>query len=153
MTASSDRPSLAVDNDAAQRDAVTAFVAELQAGWDEHDADVTDRSLADDVIWGSPFGATLQGYAELHDIHVRLKEQGAGGPASRFEIVHVLAPTPDVVIAQVRRQAVDSAGQPLESSADLTGPFSEMALYVLTRRDGRWWLAAGQNTPVRPKPS
>jgi hypothetical protein len=27
-----------------------------------------------------------------------------------------------------------------------------MALYVLVRRDGTWWLAAGQNTPVRPAP-
>jgi hypothetical protein len=30
--------------------------------------------------------------------------------------------------------------------------FSEMAMYVLVRRDGKWWLAAGQNTPIRPKP-
>jgi hypothetical protein len=27
-----------------------------------------------------------------------------------------------------------------------------MALYVLVRRDGKWWLAAGQNTLMRPKP-
>jgi hypothetical protein len=24
-----------------------------------------------------------------------------------------------------------------------------MALYVLVRRGGTWWLAAGQNTPIR----
>lgn len=23
-------------------------------------------------------------------------------------------------------------------------------MYVLVRRDGQWWLAAGQNTPIRP---
>lgn len=28
-----------------------------------------------------------------------------------------------------------------------------MALYVLVRRDGQWWLAAGQNTIVRPTPT
>ncbi|HLJ34732.1 MAG TPA: hypothetical protein VKU38_13810 [Ktedonobacteraceae bacterium] len=25
-----------------------------------------------------------------------------------------------------------------------------MALYVLVRRDGEWWLAADRNTPIRP---
>jgi len=32
------------------------------------------------------------------------------------------------------------------------GRFSEMALYVLIRREGTWWLAAGQDTPVWPEP-
>jgi hypothetical protein len=37
-------------------------------------------------------------------------------------------------------------------SNDLTNAFSEMALYVLVRRGGTWWLAAGQNTPMLPPP-
>jgi hypothetical protein len=65
--------------------------------------------------------------------------------------VQVLVPSPDVAIAQVRRVALDGEGHPIEPNLDTTKPFSEMALYVLIRRDGAWWLAAGQNTPVRPK--
>src|SRR5450631_3494503 len=53
-----------------------------------------------------------------------------GGPLAR----------PWVALAQVRRVALDPDGQPLTPSADLTGSFSEMALYVLVRRDGTWWL-------------
>jgi pyridoxamine 5'-phosphate oxidase family protein len=94
------RPSLDVEAAArSANDAVAALVEELQAGWDQQDADVTDASLADDVVWGSPFGATLQGYAPLHDIHVRLKRQAAGGTSSRFEIVNLLAPGPNVAVA------------------------------------------------------
>jgi len=148
------RPSL--DTESAARPAngaVVGLVAELQAGWDQHDADVTDGSLADDVLWGSPFGATVQGYEPLHAIHVRLKQHAAGGTSSRFEIVNVLAPAPNVAVAQVRRVALDRDHEPVEPTSDLTGPFSEMALYVLVRRDRTWWLAAGQNTPVRPPPS
>jgi uncharacterized protein (TIGR02246 family) len=145
------RPVLDIDSAASDaRAAVAALVAELQAGWDTHDADITDGSLANDVLWGSPFGATLQGYEPLHAIHIRLKEHAAGGPSSRFEIVNVIAPAPDVVLAQVRRLALDVDGNAIDPTADLTGAFSEMALYVLVRRDGTWWLAAGQNTPVRP---
>ncbi|MEU2034521.1 hypothetical protein [Nocardia amamiensis] len=61
-------------------------------------------------------------------------------PPSRFEVVATLAPAPGVVVTQIRRQATDADG------------FSEMAMYVLVERDGRWWLAAAQNTPVGVSP-
>jgi PPOX class F420-dependent enzyme/OxyR family protein/uncharacterized protein (TIGR02246 family) len=133
-------------------EAVQGLVAELQAGLDSRDADVYNRHFAADVIWGSPFGATVHGYDRLHAIHIQLKREQRGGPSSRYEIVAVLSPAPDVALAQVRRVALDPDGQPVTPSADLTGSFSEMALYVLVRRDGTWWLAAGQNTPVQPVP-
>jgi uncharacterized protein (TIGR02246 family) len=135
------------------RKAVLALVGELQRGWDLHDADLSNRHFADDIVWGSPFGATVRGYEELHAVHVRLKQQARGGPSSRFEVVDVLAPTPEVVITQVRRVALDPTGAPIDPSNALTGSFSEMALYVLVHRDGTWWLAAGQNTPIRPPPA
>ena len=148
------RPSLGAGGGAAQRakQAMADFVAELQAGWDRHDADVTNRHFADDILWGSPFGITLQGYEQLHAIHVRLKQHARGGTSSRYEIVQVLSPVADVAIAHVRRVALDDAGEPIEPTSDVTGPFSEMALYVLVRRKGTWLLAAGQNTIVRPQP-
>jgi uncharacterized protein (TIGR02246 family) len=129
-------------------DAVASLVDELQAGWDRRDADVSNRRVAADVLWGSPFGATVRGYDELHAIHRRLKARSTGGPASRFEIVDIAAPMPDVALAQIRRVALGPEGRPVEPGNDLQGSFSEMALYVLVRRDGTWWLAAGQNTPI-----
>lgn len=139
----------------AARQAVAQFVAELQAGLDRRDADVYNRRFAEDVIWGSPYGAVIHGYEELHAIHARfnsLPEQ-PGGPLSRYEIVQVTTPAPDVALAQVRRQALDPDGKPVNPTADPTGAFSEMALYVLIRRKGTWWLAAGQNTLIRPGPT
>jgi PPOX class F420-dependent enzyme/OxyR family protein/uncharacterized protein (TIGR02246 family) len=149
------RPSFDIEGAAAQRanEGVAQLVEELQAGWDQHDSDITDHSLANDVLWGSPYGAALQGYEKLHDIHIRLKDQVKGGPTSRFEVVRVLAPTPDVVVAHVRRVALDSDDHALEPTSDLTGAFSEMALYVLVHRNRTWWLVAGQNTPLRPPPT
>jgi uncharacterized protein (TIGR02246 family) len=145
------RPALGTEEDEAQVaiDAVARLVEELQAGWDQHDAELSNRHFAADVMWGSPFGTTVQGYEELHAIHVRLKQQRKGGPSSRFEIVRILAPAPGVAVAQVRRVALDPEGQPIEPSDGTTGSFSEIALYVLVRRGGDWWLAAGQNTPIR----
>jgi hypothetical protein len=90
------RPTLGLEGAEAHQaiDAVARLVEELQAGWDQHDADLSNRHFAADIMWGSPFGATVQGYGDLHAIHVRLKQQGRGGPSSRFEIVRVLVPAP-----------------------------------------------------------
>jgi PPOX class F420-dependent enzyme/OxyR family protein len=132
--------------------AAQALAAELQAGFEAKDADVSNRHFAADIAWGSPFGATVHGYDDLHAIHVWLKKQDRGGTRSRFEVVTVLAPAPGVAVAQIRRTALDDQGRAVEPSGDLTKAFSEMALYVLVRRGGTWWLAAGQNTPVLPPP-
>ena len=106
----------------------------LQAGLDAQDAHRYDACFGADVLWGSPRGQTLDSIEELLPIHLRLMARAAA-PPSRFELVEVRAPAPGVAIAQIRRQALD-------------GGFSEIALYVLVERIGRWWLAAAQNTPI-----
>jgi PPOX class F420-dependent enzyme/OxyR family protein/uncharacterized protein (TIGR02246 family) len=153
--AGSGRPALARGARATREaaDAAARLVEELRAGWDARDAGITNRHFATDILWGSPFGATVHGYEPLHAIHLRLKQQGRGGPASRFELVKVTAPAPGVALAQVRRAALGPDGQPVEPSKDLTGSFSELVLYVLVRRGGTWWVAAGQNTPIQPPPA
>jgi len=130
--------------------AVAALVTELQQGWDQRNAAISNRHFAADVAWGSPYGATVHGYDQLHAIHTRLKQQGTGGAASRYEIDRAFAVSDDVIVVHVARYALDPEGHPIEPSSDTTGAFSEMALYVLVRREGVWWLAAGQNTPIRP---
>jgi PPOX class F420-dependent enzyme/OxyR family protein/uncharacterized protein (TIGR02246 family) len=136
-----ERPALGLDAAGAER-AVARLVEELQRGLDARDAAVYNRSFAADVIWGSPYGATVSGYEELHAIHRRLQAQAAAGPRSRYEIVQTLVPANGVALAHVRRVALAADGRPAPDG------FSEMALYVLVRRGGAWWLAAGQNTPI-----
>lgn len=132
----------------AAREAVDAFVATLQLGIDSGDADTYNAQFADDVLWGTPYGETVVGYDTLHDIHRQLLGKKVAGPSSRYEAVNVSAPAPGVAVAHVRRSALDEQGRPLP----IGDAFSEMALYVLVQRDGQWWLAAGQNTVMRPKP-
>ncbi len=130
---------------AAAETVAAELAAQLQLGGNAMDADVYDAWFAADILWGSPYGATLAGFTELNAIHRRFMNQSpsttpAPAPASRFEVVSVLAPTPGVVVTQIRRQALAAGG------------FSEMALYVLVEREGRWWLAAAQNTPIGQPP-
>jgi uncharacterized protein (TIGR02246 family) len=143
------REILGIDNPQAEA-AVQAFAAGLQAGYEQRDADVLNRQFAADVIWGSPFGALVESYDRLHPIHVRFQAKPRSGPSFRYQVRHVMAVSDDVVIAHLARLAVGPDGEPLPPSFATDQPFSEMAMYVLVRRDGQWWLAAGQNTPMRP---
>jgi uncharacterized protein (TIGR02246 family) len=144
-----DHRTLGIDNPAAEA-AVQAFAAGLQAGHDQRDAEVLNRQFAADVIWGSPFGALVEGYDQLHPIHVRFQQKPRTGPAFRYRVHHVMAISDDVAVAHIARLAMGSDGNPRPPSSAPDQPFSEMAMYVLVRRDGQWWLAAGQNTPIRP---
>jgi uncharacterized protein (TIGR02246 family) len=129
---------------------VDAFTAGLQAGHDQRDAEILNRQFAGDVIWGSPFGALVEGYDQLHPIHVRFQQRAAQSPRFRYQVRHVLPLSDDLIVAHIARLALTDDGEPLPPTADPDQPSSEMAMYVLVRRDGRWWLAAGQNTPIRP---
>jgi uncharacterized protein (TIGR02246 family) len=132
------------------RAAAEEFAAGLQAGHDQRDAEMLNRQFAADVIWGSPYGALVEGYDQLHPIHVRFQRAAADRPRFRYQVRHVLAVSSDVVVAHIARLALGPGGEPLAPSAGPSQPFSEMAMYVLVSRDGEWWLAAGQNTPMRP---
>jgi hypothetical protein len=82
----SPRPALSNNPDWARaaRDAVDEFVAELQEGIDTGDARIYNAHFSDDVMWGSPYGATV-GFATLHSIHRQMFERGVAvtGPSSR----------------------------------------------------------------------
>ncbi|WP_406268844.1 SgcJ/EcaC family oxidoreductase [Nocardia sp. NBC_00881] len=134
------RPTLSDPEAAARAHEVAAeFAAGLQRAGAAGDADGYDSDFAADVLWGSPFGASVAGYAELNTLHHRLMAANVA-PRSRFEVVAVRTPAPGVLVTQIRREATDTDG------------FSEMAMYVLVERGGRWWLAAAQNTPVGVSP-
>ncbi|MBF6327216.1 SgcJ/EcaC family oxidoreductase [Nocardia transvalensis] len=132
------RPTLSDQAAEAQAHAVAGeLAAELQRAGETADADLYDNSFATDVLWGTPFGATVIGYDRLNAIHHQLMDRQVA-PPSRFEVVAAASPAPGVVVTQIRRQATDP------------GAFSEMAMYTLIEREGRWWLAAAQNTPIDP---
>lgn len=135
--------------------AVEELVAALQSGWDTSSADVFDAPFAADVVWGSPFGQTISGYDKLNQLHKMIMSKGAL-PKTVYEVVNVLALREGVVVAHVRRRNLGEGegkgGEVVAGKKVGDGRFDEMAMYVLIEREGRWWLAAGQNTVVGEAP-
>jgi uncharacterized protein (TIGR02246 family) len=145
------RPRLTIQDDTAD-EVVARFAAGLQRGHDSRDADILNAQFAADVAWGSPFGALVLGFDELHAIHTSFQARArhGQGTAFRYEVRHVMPVTDGVVVAHIARLALGEDGDPLPPTEDRDAPFSEMAMFVLVRRNDEWWLAAGQHTPMRP---
>lgn len=138
------RPSLGQNLD---REPVEAFVRNLQEAIDTGDAGRFNLHFAEDVHWGSPFGAVAVGYTQIHAIHGRMFASVKPTPgASCYSVEHVLFPEETVAIAYVRRASPTS-----RATADphAPGSFDELAMLVLVLRDGVWWLAAAQHVPDR----
>jgi hypothetical protein len=119
---------------------------------------VAGIARADAAAAGEAFRAGLEagpdqhGYDRRHPIPIRFVSFQHGGgekPRCRCGVRHVLSLSDEVVVADIARLRLDSGGEPMPSGADPQQPFSEMAKCVLVRRDGQWWLAAGQNMPMR----
>ncbi len=140
-----ERPVLAI-GDASE--AVNGFVAGLQAAVDASDADLFNQAFAEDVLWGSPFGAVVAGYDDIHAIHLGMFAGGAtaAGGGSHYEVEHARRLADDVAIAYLRRSSQAERGAQQPGRADT---FDELALVVLVHRADRWWLAAGLHTPDR----
>jgi uncharacterized protein (TIGR02246 family) len=146
-----ERPTLALGDGNA---AVARFVDGLQRAIDAWSADQFNERFANDVLWGSPFGAIVEGYEQIHEIHAqmfgaaRARQAGSVGTSgrSRYEVETARLIAEDVAVAYVRRLSLGPRADEQPGRADA---FDELALVVLVRRDGEWWLAAGLHTPDR----
>jgi len=138
------RPTLSLDLSA---EPVNAFIRQLQEAIDTGDAELFNLHFAEDVLWGSPFGAIAIGYEQIHAIHTRMfSSVTAVAGASRYEVEQVRFPVENVAVAYVRRVSAIH-----ETTVDQSKPgsFDELALLVLVKRDEQWWLMAAQHVPDR----
>lgn len=88
-------------------------------------------------------GLQLDGRDALLDANRR----GLAGPLrdehARYQVRDITFLRPDVAVAHKRAWATDPDGEPIAVGHAM------VAVYVLVREDGRWWVAARQNTLVQ----
>lgn len=126
---------------------IAEFVSQWQTAIDTGNAELFNQAFAQDVLWGSPFGALVSGYDQIHAIHSRMFANSTPVPgASRYQVAAFSQPTADVAIVYLRRLA---AVLPEQKEPSLGSAFDELALIVLTRKADKWWLAAAQHLPDR----
>ncbi len=131
----------------ADRDAILAVIATLEHAVNTSNGDLFDSVLSEDVIWGSPKGQIVLGLDQLNPIHQRLAANSRQyGYSSRFTVEALGFLSADVACASVRRTGLDEHEMPLNPCPGSI--VQELVLYVLVRREDRWWIVSAQNTPV-----
>jgi uncharacterized protein (TIGR02246 family) len=121
---------------------IKQVVADVERGFNTNDAALMNRHVAPDATLVSAMGVRLVGLDEV----MAASEAGLAGPLrdqyARYEVRDVRFVRPDVALAYKEAYAVTVDGSPIEPDHTMC------ALYVLVRTDGRWLIAARQNTLV-----
>lgn len=126
--------------------AIRAVIAQAEHAFNTDDADLLVASMAADVVAVGVNGARVLGREAV----LATARAAFAGPLrdqyARYEVVDVSCIGPDVALAHKNAHATSADGVPIDVGHAMT------ALYVLARRDGRWWIVARQNTLVSPPP-
>jgi uncharacterized protein (TIGR02246 family) len=123
------------------------FISELQKAIDIGDADLFNKQFASDVLWGSPFAAIAAGYEQIHAIHKKMFTAVVPVKgAVKYEIENIRFLSENVAYAYVRKISQIQKNSNQETKP---GSFDELALFILVKQNGQWWLAAAQHVPDR----
>ncbi len=95
----------------------------------------------EDAIWTTAHGKRLTGRDEIASFTRQVLPGAAKEATATYEVAHVLFIRPDVAAVKIRQRPVTPAGEPLDQNEG-------SPLYILSREDGEWRIAVGQNTIV-----
>lgn len=96
----------------------------------------------EDAIWTTAHGKRLTGRDEIAAFtRQRLPGSTKEGVTATYEVENVLFIRPDVAAVKIRQRPVRLDGTPVDENEG-------SPLYVLSKEDGEWKIAAGQNTIV-----
>jgi uncharacterized protein (TIGR02246 family) len=131
------------DASEADVEALRAIIADVQTGFNENDPERLNEHFTDDGTAVNVMGVLLEGREAM----VRVSSELLAGPLkdehARYALSDVAFLTPHVAVAHKTARAIDRDGAPLDHRDVM------IALYVFVRREGRWRIAARQNTLIR----
>ena len=128
---------------AADVEQITQVVRDIETGFNTNDVELCVRHFTADASAVSALGVRTTGRDALVEAH----RAGLGGPLAdehaHYEVDDVVFLHRDVALAHKRAWATTPTGELLAPDPAM------VALYVMVRRDGRWWIASRANTLVQ----
>lgn len=145
MTTASAPPSVTHTGSADDSAAIHGVVADIETAFNTNDPELMTKHFAADGSAVDAMGRPLHGLSALREA----ADAGLSGflrdQYVRYEVSGVDLLRADVAVAYKTARATDADGEPIGVGHEM------VAMYVLVKEDGRWWIAARQNTLV-PQP-
>ena len=127
---------------AADRAAIEAIVADVETGVNTKDPELSVAHFARNGTAVSVGGVRSSGLDALLEAHRAAFAGPLRDQFARYDVIDVVFLRPDVALAHKAARAVQADGTPIDVGHAM------VALYVLVKERGRWWIVARQNTLV-----
>ncbi|WP_245785947.1 SgcJ/EcaC family oxidoreductase [Lentzea albida] len=121
---------------------IEALVATVQHSQQNELAEEFIALFREDAIWTTAHGRRLTGRDEIASFTRQVLPGAAKEATATYEVAHVLFIRPDVAAVKIRQRPVRPDGTPLPDQNEGS------PLYILSKEDEGWRIAAGQNTIV-----
>ncbi|RCV47431.1 SgcJ/EcaC family oxidoreductase [Marinitenerispora sediminis] len=122
--------------------AITRVVKDVETAYNTNDPDLMTAHFARDASAVNAVGVRLTGRDELLEANRRGLAGFLKDEYVRYDVSDVVFLRPDVALAYKEARATTADGELIDRDPAM------VALYVLVREHGRWWVAARQNTLV-----
>ncbi|EWS81813.1 EcaC [Brachybacterium phenoliresistens] len=130
------------DSSSSDAEELVALVEELQRTQREEDADGFLDLFDDDAVWVTGGGRRLIGKDVISAFTRQVLPGFAARGSVRYVVEHIRFLSPDLALTGVDQEALTRDGAPLSPRQE------GRPSYLWLRTDGRWRIAAGQNTAV-----
>ncbi|AOS60932.1 YybH family protein [Actinoalloteichus hymeniacidonis] len=122
--------------------AITQVIADTQTAFNTNDADLLTEHFAENATVVNAVGMMMSGRPTLHAANQRGLAGFLRDEYARYEVLDVRFPRPDVALAYKNARSTTPEGELIDVDPTM------IALYVLVKEAGRWWVIARQNTLV-----
>ncbi len=126
----------------ADRSAIEAVISDVETGFNTKDPELSVAHFARNASAVTVGGARSSGLDALLAAH----RSAFAGPLrdqyARYDVLDIVFLRRDVALAHKGARAVEADGTPIDVGHAM------VALYVLVKEGGRWWIVSRQNTLV-----
>ncbi|MFK8911472.1 SgcJ/EcaC family oxidoreductase [Streptomyces sp. YS-3] len=133
----------AADGQQGDVEAIVRSVAEVQYAQQNELVDAFMSNFrTQHPVWTTAHGKRLSGWDEIDAFTRQVLPGAMAQSTATYEVVRILFIRPDVAAVNVHQRPVSLDGQPLKDQPE------GRPMYVLAKENGRWRIAAAQNTRV-----